>query len=315
MAEKAPLHDDLEGVPPGGAAYWVRAEDGTRLRIAIWRGGQRGTALLMPGRTEYIEKYGPVVARLQGLGFSVLVIDWRGQGLADRPFSGRSIGHVLDFSEYQQDLKAILALPEVEALPKPRVVFAHSMGGCIALRALNAGLAPVATIFSAPMWGLQFPSYISPFARSIALAGSAVGLGHQFAPGTSDATYVAHQGFDKNVLTNDAPTFQRLKDHAAARPELCLGGPSFGWLAAAFREMRALHMAKPYPGPVLTFYGEEEQIVSNAAIRDLCARLPDVDLVACKGAKHEIWMERDAIQTRVWQKIMRFLDKALAQAA
>ncbi|MEO0682144.1 MAG: hypothetical protein AAF192_17200, partial [Pseudomonadota bacterium] len=31
--------------------------DGLRLRAAAWRGAGRGTALLLTGRTEYIEKY------------------------------------------------------------------------------------------------------------------------------------------------------------------------------------------------------------------------------------------------------------------
>ena len=55
-----------------------------RIRAVLWNGGSRGTVVIFPGRTEFAEKYGRVVSRLVAEGLSVLVVDWRGQGLSHR---------------------------------------------------------------------------------------------------------------------------------------------------------------------------------------------------------------------------------------
>ena len=49
-----------------GQAFFLRTEDGLRLRLGLWQpeGEATGTVLLFPGRTEYLEKYAPVAARL-----------------------------------------------------------------------------------------------------------------------------------------------------------------------------------------------------------------------------------------------------------
>ena len=57
------VFDDVADAPPGGEAWWVPTTDGARVRVAAWPaaagGPARGTVLLFPGRTEYVEKYGP----------------------------------------------------------------------------------------------------------------------------------------------------------------------------------------------------------------------------------------------------------------
>ena len=58
---------------------------GVRIRVGLWhRQGPAGTVLLFPGRTEYVEKYGRTARLLAARGLATLVIDWRGQGIADR---------------------------------------------------------------------------------------------------------------------------------------------------------------------------------------------------------------------------------------
>ncbi len=69
----------------------------------------KGTVLLFPGRTEYIEKYGRAARDLYQRGFATLTVDWRGQGLADRMLEDARIGHVHYFTDYQKDVAAMIA--------------------------------------------------------------------------------------------------------------------------------------------------------------------------------------------------------------
>jgi len=53
----APFYQDMAEGPENGAAHWLTTADGVQIRMGHWRtGGEKGTILLFPGRTEYIEK-------------------------------------------------------------------------------------------------------------------------------------------------------------------------------------------------------------------------------------------------------------------
>ena len=94
--------------------------------MGLWEaatGAPRGTVLLFPGRTEYVEKYGRVARDLVAAGYSVVAFDWRGQGLADRPQHRRDMGHVISFDEYRQDVSAFS--PCARRLGGSRPVFPH----------------------------------------------------------------------------------------------------------------------------------------------------------------------------------------------
>ncbi|MDX5351429.1 MAG: alpha/beta hydrolase, partial [Paracoccaceae bacterium] len=162
----APFHAQVADGPPGAVSVWVRA-GGTRLRLAWWQAGGQGTVLLLPGRTECVEKYGRAAGDLVARGFSVITIDWRGQGLADRALPDPLVGHVGDFAEYQQDLDAMIATARQAGLPEPFFLLAHSMGGCIGLRGLMRGLPVKAAVFSAPMWGISMAAWLRPVAHVV----------------------------------------------------------------------------------------------------------------------------------------------------
>ena len=115
----APLHNDMAKAPAYGQGHWVTGPDGTRIRIGVWAKGTKGTVLIFPGRTEYIEKYGMAVAEFAERGYACVVVDWRGQGLSDRLIGDRTAGHVVDFKDYQLDIQAVSSAVETLGLPQP----------------------------------------------------------------------------------------------------------------------------------------------------------------------------------------------------
>ncbi len=246
----APLYTEIAQGPCGGKAYWLSAEDAVRLRVGHWAAtpgtSTKGTVLIFPGRTEYIEKYGLIARELSDQGFHSLAIDWRGQGLADRPDQDRALGHVDDFAEYQLDVEAAVGLAKNLDLPKPWFLIGHSMGGCIGLRALHNGLPVDGAIFTAPMWGISMSPFLRPVAWSLSWALHMSPLKLMLTPGTKRQTYLALAPFEDNLLTTDPDMYHYMKGQAEAHPELTLGGPTTGWLYAALLETRAL-MATPRP--------------------------------------------------------------------
>ncbi|MDZ7710295.1 MAG: alpha/beta hydrolase [Roseovarius sp.] len=305
--QTAPLFAEVACGPDEGAAWWLTARDGVRLRAGLWhREAEAGTVLLFPGRTEYIEKYGRAAQHFAARGLATMVVDWRGQGLADRLTGDEMAGHVMHFPDYQHDVAAVVDAARTLDLPRPWHLLAHSMGGCIGLRAVMAGLDVQSAVFSGPMWGIHMGAALRPFAWSLAWSLRHLGLGHVYAPSTKPEHYVLSEPFETNKLTNDREMWDYMARQLEAHPELGIGGPSLRWLHEALREMRAL-AARPSPAlPCLTVLGSDEDIVDAARIHDRMARWPGGRLEMVAGGRHETLMDTPAVQARLFAMICDF---------
>jgi lysophospholipase len=306
----APLHD-LRDVPVGGKAIFVSTHDGTKIRVAYWQGGDRGTVLLLPGRTEYIEKYGRMVAKLQARNMNVVIIDWRGQGMSHRHDGRRDRGYVESFQHYQQDISAAIIASEIAALKGPRLLFSHSMGGCIGLRSLVSGLDVEGAIFSSPMWGLEASTKDKLLLSAVNILGRPFGVHKSLVPGSEPTYYAASNPFEGNELTNDPDHYAMFQSHLKDEPDLGLGGPTIHWAVEAIKEMNALRVASVPDIPILTFVGTEEVVVDGEAIKSRTSGFPNSRLEVVESGKHEVWMETPKIQTQVWDVMDKFLGQIL----
>ena len=299
----APFFADITDAPAPAAVDWLTAGDSVRLRAARWGKGTAPVVVIFPGRTEMIEKYGDVVTHLVACGFDVAVIDWRGQGLSDRLCDPPLRGDVPDFADYQNDVRAYWDWLSDQR--GGRHILAHSMGGCIALRALVDGLRADTVAFSAPMWGLALPratlAAVSPLTGLMRLAS----LDTRAVPGADEDFELWNLPFDRNELTRDPASYAAAQAQLRAHPDLRLGAPSMRWLAAAIRETRALG-ALPSPDiRCLCGLGTGDKIVSQQAIRDRMAGWPCGTLTEYDGALHELLIERPEVRDD-------FLSRAMA---
>jgi lysophospholipase len=303
----APFHAALAEAPGGETCLWLTA-GAARIRVAWWKTGTKGTVLLLPGRTECIEKYGRAVAELGARGYSVITLDWRGQGLADRALSDRMTGHIGDFAEYQEDLDALLAEAGRAELPKPFFLMAHSMGGCIGLRGLMRGLPVKAAAFSAPMWGISMAAWLRPVATLVAAVARPLGFANRYAPTTGAFAYLLKQPFEGNVLTTDREMWGYMRRQVQEVPDLALGGPSVAWLGQALRECAAL-AALPAPKvPAICGLGTAEKVVDVPPVHLRMASWSNGQLDLYPGAEHEIMMEGPAVRNRFFDRAASLFD-------
>ncbi len=303
----------LVGEPPeGGAVKLVQASDDVKLRVAVWPapdggGAPRGTILLLHGRTEYIEKYYPVIVELRDRGFAVATMDWRGQGLSERPIGHPLKGHVDDFAEYQRDLDALLAEPAVQSLPEPMVVMSHSMGGAVMTRRLQKEADRfVGAIFSAPMLGLLPTPGVDKVTQVAAKVVSTVGLRTEYAPGQPIDPYT-DVIFMSNVLTSDYDEYSRQRELIKEEPGLAIAGVTWGWLRATLNELGKLELSEGHKLRSLYWIGSEESVVSAPAIGARVAASRNARFALITGAKHEPLFERPEIRARVWREVDSFL--------
>ena len=298
-------------VPAGGEAIVITAPDGAPLRLgwfpALKR--QRGHVILMPGRTEFIEKYFEVVGELQRRGFDVLCVDWRGQGGSARMLDDPNKGHINKFSIYCNDLACCLEFMGRDRLRGPRLLLAHSMGGAIALKYLQSQPPSAAgVVLSAPMTGLAQAAPTRLAARLLSGLAGPLGYLQAYTPG--GAYDPKQEAFKDNRLTHDRRRFQRALDVLAADPALAVAGPTFGWLQAAYQcmdEIIASENIKKVDAPVLLLSAPDDALVDAASHRRLAALLPHATYVSLDGARHELMMETDVIQDRFWVEFDGFV--------
>lgn len=314
-AEETPtLYATAGNAPPSAAKVsYLRASDGTRLRAAQWPAppGARGTAVLLPGRIETIEKYFETIAELRQRGFAVATLDWRGQGGSARLLPNPLKGHVHDFADYLADLDALMRDIVEPLAPRPFGLFAHSLGGLIGLHALSAWPGRFAfLVTTAPL--LEVAISVPTLARLIARLGPA----KRFVPGGARFNPMT-ETFERNPVTRDRARFARNVAIFRERPALAVGSPTLGWLDAAYRAMDRVFapgFAASITVPVFIATAEDELIVGNKAQARLAALLPHCRHVIIPDARHEILMERDGVRWAFWRHCDAFLESALAPA-
>lgn len=287
--------------PPGAEALELAGYRGVKLRACLTPapGHARGTVLIFPGYTEYLEKYFETAADLQKRGFASFVMDWRGQGLSQRSLRNPVIFHLNNFDEPGRDIGKALEELE-ERLPRPWIVLAHSMGGAIALRALLKGrFTAEAALFSAPMWGIMAATPINRyFSRFMRL----IGFGRT--PTSFFAKKPTEEVFEVNNVTTDKTRFDRNWDIWRASRDIRIAGPTFGWFAAACDTVKSnakRGALKKLKFPITVLSAGEEALVRNEAHAALAARLPEAEHRTIEGAKHELLQETDAHRAQVFE--------------
>lgn len=297
--------------PADARCFWLTAKDGLRLRIGLWGTPRNGTVLLFPGRTEYIEKYGRAAGELTARGYACVAIDWRGQGLADRLLDDPLKGHVTQFTDYQMDLDAVMAaLPQLGLTTDRLYVIAHSMGGCIGLRAMMQGLPVHAAVFSAPMWGLPVPTPLRLLAHGLCQ----LGLSRMYVPGNKGAqSHAATVPFEGNNLTSDKDGLDYMQRQTSAHPQLSLGAPTLQWATQAFAEMATLASMPSPEVPAIGFTGADEEIVENSAVARRMADWKNGQYQDLPGARHEIMMEQPDTQRSFFDATCALFEQAPAR--
>lgn len=315
MADRAPLLGTAAApVPDGAAAEWFSGDGGARLRAALFRPETFpiGSVVVSPGRTEPIEKYFEAARRLTSRGFVVLVHDWRGQGLSQRPLPDPMLGHAQGYAPYLRDFRILLDRFE-DRLPRPWIALAHSMGGCLNLLALAKGERRFdAAILSAPMLGILTGSIPRPIARLVAWSLTRLGLG----AGPISRPSAAPAAFEDNALTHDRARYERNEGVVAEHPELGLGSPTWAWLDFAFGAIAILAKGPELPRlttPVTIVGAAEDKIVDTRAAEAVARRLPRGRYLEVAGADHELMQETDAIQEVFWRAFDEVADGLTAR--
>ncbi len=300
--------------PEGGKTHVFECALG-EVRFGIWSASKpdsHGTILLLPGRTEFIEKYFEVIRDLLARNYSVLIMDWPGQGLSARPLSNRYKHHLASFDPVVASLGDLLRLDVTRELPRPLHLLAHSMGGHLSLRYLGDYDHEIKkAVFSSPMIDLLYPGMPRSLGRLLIKTMSVFGFSERYAPGNMDYGSLQRSAVGMALLTSDPERFQDEHFLIDRNPDLALGGVTYGWLQAAQRSIDLLASpgyAEGLSMPILIVQAGSDRLIDKARVALFAHRLPNGQLEFIEEARHEILKERDSIRDQFWTHFDKFMN-------
>jgi lysophospholipase len=111
-------------------------------------------------------------------------------------------------------------------------------------------------------------------------------------------------------LTSDAARIGVMAVWFDRKPELALGDPTYGWIYYTLLSVDVLNQ-KSYleniKTPVLMAISGDERVVVKAACERAAALMPQCQRLDIPDARHEIWMERDALRQRWIAAVGQFI--------
>ena len=93
-------------------------------------------------------------------------------------------------------------------------------------------------------------------------------------------------------------------------PDVAIGGVTFGWLDATFNSIQHMMVDGYLEGittPVIMVSAGADEIVSVAAQKKICRRVPNCHLVVIPNALHELLIETDAVLEKFWEIFDEFI--------
>lgn len=299
---------------PADRYDWLPAAN-AGLRYACWNasGTARGTVVVLGGRGEFIEKYATeVMGELLARDFAVISLDWRGQGLSDRPLPAQhEAGHIDRFETYIDDFRLFVDTVVTPQARGPLVLLCHSMGAHIVLRYLAEQGGPfAAAALCSPMMGLHRERFLRLIMNRIPVMPS---IEERDLFSTPPFLWLARDVVG-NRVTHDERRFHWTDAWFKADPRLSLGGPTIGWARQAGISMlltRKSGYLEQVGLPTLLFSAGQDVIVDPAFHAPVAARLQNCRHVTIDEAHHEIMMETDDIRARFWAAFDDFVRPVL----
>jgi len=276
--------------------------DGLALPTRAWRPAgpapERAAVVLVHGLGEHIGRYDALAERLAMEGYTVHGYDQRGHGRAEGPRA-----QVDRFERLVDDLGEVVARVRAAHPGRPIVLFGHSMGGVVALRAAQAGVvAPDALVLSSPALDVSggAPGWLR------ALLSRLAGPFPDLPTRPVDVSAVSRDPAVVAAYRDDPAVFHG-PVKARMATELVRAG------AAAIAEARAsagAHASTDAP-PVLIVHGRDDRIADPAASVRLHEALAgrDATLELYDDGPHELF--NDPLRERVLDDVLRWLDARL----
>ena len=292
--------------------------------------------LIIPGLSEFIERYDIVAHKFVKRNFRVCIMDLPGQGLSTRFGNPKKVIHIDSFNVYWDAINLLIKSLKLGSV-RPFYILGYSLGGFLALGCQiknrlesNTGfLNPSLTICIAPMMGLPISPIISSITRLCNFLLKYLNLSNIGIP-YSLASLVSMMGFaGKNikVSVSKASQFWENKEnikyygkeksieslsHFQHNNKLDTEGPSWNWVSNAILECELLLNSKELrklPCSILMVLADNEYVTDPKVQKKAVNLFKNIEVLNLPSCRHDIFQEKDEVQQLFWKGIDQFIDK------
>jgi lysophospholipase len=268
---------------------------------------EKGAIVLLPGRTEAFIKYCELIWDWKDKGYSIYLMDHRGQGQSGRMLSDHEKGYVAEFSDYVADVETFMSTV-VQKAPHPKTyLLAHSMGGAISTLYLEKHPHDFdAAVLSSPMEQINTAPYAEWEAFSIVTAECAIFLGTSYV--LNKGPWDPNETFAANTVTHSPDRWTMNHLLWVAHPEVVLGGPTNQWLHESIWadwQARGSDAAKIVT-PTLILKAGADQIVVASSEDTVCNKTAACTEMTFPTSGHEILQETDDIRDAALSATLAF---------
>lgn len=279
-------------------------------------GKEKATLVILPGLSEYCEKYFETINELQKNNIASLCIDWRGQGLSCRYLENPHKRHTQGLKLDAHDLQNLLDhTPITKNTQSPLIMLAHSMGGNIGLHTLKQNPNKFsAAAFIAPLCGLHtFQNIPDSIATATTTALKALSPS-SYAPLGGDWNRDIRDHGSYISFSSDTIRAKVHNEWMLENPELQIGHITHEWLHDAHQaclEVQKKDFLKEVNIPYLVALAGHEYFVDNKKARQVFRNIDNAMILEFPEARHEILMEKEQIRSRFMTNLYSLIDQII----
>lgn len=289
---------------------YFESDDGKKIHYVFYKADNaRGNMIISHGFTESGEKFLEMTYYFLRMNLNVFVPDHRGHGYSYRINDNPQVVHINRFEQYVTDLNMLIreAVKKTDAA-LPLYLYAHSMGGAIAVQHLQTypGVFSKA-VLSAPMIKARtagVPEAVADFAAKLFIL-----LGKEKEKVVGYKPFNPLRTYEESHDTSKA-RFDFYQKKRVANEKYQTSSPSYRWVSEAVKVSK-LNLDdkrnKRITADVLLCQPEEDSSVISEYEDIFIEKVPHGKLVRFKNCRHEIYMSVDDTVKEYLDTIESFL--------
>lgn len=268
-----------------------------------------GSIVILHGFTECTVKYREMIYYYILMGYNIFIYDQRGHGRSFRYAKNPETVSINKFEEYVNDAELFIDTVVKPASGElPLYLYAHSMGGAVAIQYLQKHDDVIAkAVLTAPMVLCKTAGLPTNFALFIARTFTLLGKGHD--------SVVGSKGFNpdrKYTESNNTSEirFKYIHGNKSADKQIQTCDASYKWLREAVLVSRRNldpKLCAKIKTPILVCQAEDDGSVYSEKEDDFIKLVKGGKLVHFKDSRHEIFGSSDSVVLYYVNTIEEFL--------
>ena len=269
---------------------------------------------MVHGFCEFFAKFHETAYDFYDQGYSIYFIEQRGHGRSWRAVPELDRVDVTDFSEYVEDLKALLdqiVMPQTKGLK--HFLFAHSMGGAVGTLFLERYSEYFnAAILSSPMLKMTFGNVPQWQVKALSGVSQLLRWNNRQMPGGQD--FDGKPDFENSAALSRARYDYQFEPRIDPRSKnrYTMNSGTFRWVRAAIKATEEIQAhAAAIQIPLLICQAGHDAFVDNEGQNQVASAAGNARLVLFPEAKHEIYNSFGQTLANYYRTLLTFYSEQL----